>query len=278
MSNGGSSSGDQPIFRQMTPEELSRYQEIPSGLTPDQQILWQQLNDYQRSELIGQYYDSATGTLNDGLAFTRALQQMASGVAPEPYVPDALGVMEHNDNVEVAQQWQQQMLQEAGSAGQDSSSGVMTDGMYYSTDGGQTWRLSLTNGWGLLGGLGLLGVIASIIALLALWPSAPSGSSVPQQQDASGSPATSNGTTIVNPASTGDQYTVDASDPTAHPNMPVAAADPGWEARLEAERMSAIVQGNMALYNQLVQKDMQIYQQYGVNPCDSSHFKEGCQH
>ena len=51
-----------------------------------------------------------------------------------------------------------------------------------------------------------------------------------------------------------------------------------WEAQLQQERLKALSQNDMAAYNQLVEKDLDIYRQHGVDPCDSSYFKEGCQH
>ena len=295
MSNTGSNSADFPTIREMTPEELRLSQQIPSQLTPYQQILWQQLSDYQRSELVSQYYDSATGAVSDGQAFVQALLQMTRGVTPEPYVPDgALGVMEHIDN---AQGWvaseQAQLLQEAGSAEQVSSNGVITSGtQYYSSDGGRTWRLLPTN-WpwspwtrlGPLAGLGLFGIIAAAILSLVLSITRAcsadfvNGDSLNhQQQNGARSTGAGGGGSPVSDSPTKERYVVHETDSTPRPDMPAGAADSGWEARLQKERLIAIVRGDMASYNQLVRKDLEIYQLYGVNPCESSYFKEGCQH
>lgn len=53
---------------------------------------------------------------------------------------------------------------------------------------------------------------------------------------------------------------------------------PLWEMQLQQERLKALSENNMDLYNKLVAQDLDIYRQHRVDPCDSAYFKEGCQH
>jgi Flp pilus assembly protein TadD len=50
-----------------------------------------------------------------------------------------------------------------------------------------------------------------------------------------------------------------------------------WQVQLQQERLKALSHNDMALYNKLVEKDRSIYQQHGVDPCNSSYFQGGCQ-
>jgi len=93
---------NQPTIRAMTPEEEAAYSKIPLGLTADQQLLYQQLEQYVSEQPDA--YETRVGMFNDGLSFADDVAKAAAGLAPEPAVPDLMGQIEHNANIPVAEQ------------------------------------------------------------------------------------------------------------------------------------------------------------------------------
>jgi len=49
------------------------------------------------------------------------------------------------------------------------------------------------------------------------------------------------------------------------------------EGALQRQRMDAIISGDMNRYNQLIEEHRALYKKYGVDPCKSGFFPQGCQ-
>lgn len=183
------------------------------------------------------------------------------------------------------------LVRSTGEPGQS----LMLEGMYVSADGGQTWRLRNPSGpmsdWlrhqpfgaGLLGALsGLLGKLVALIAALILTLSAAFCASSRLGNSARSGTGSFGVAIGAEPVRAQGGYsveksggTVDASTSSIGTSSP-AGESPGWEAALQRERLDAIIGGDSASYNRLVQEHREIYGSHGVDPCQSGFFPQGC--
>jgi hypothetical protein len=54
--------------------------------------------------------------------------------------------------------------------------------------------------------------------------------------------------------------------------------DADWEARLQRQRLNALVNGDMMRYHELIQEHLQIYKKRKVDPCKNGFFPQVCSH
>jgi hypothetical protein len=165
---------------------------------------------------------------------------------------------------------------------QARASAYEVEGSYFSKDGGKTWWLLKA----LRTSLGFGGIIAALMAAIAALLAVATtqfcaGASTVREPDTfpvQSLPAFfgagSNETPLDSRTSSDVQGS--AASSTSAPSQPNSSPPPEWEARLQRERMQAIIENDSNRYNRLIQEHRKIYSQYGVNPCTSGFFPQGC--